>query len=174
MIKGRVGEGESKSHYKIIDKVDRNCITLDTGVSFRRTRASKSAPGFADIVLFPSLAPEGPASAGSVVWEEITRIRRALGVLLRQLQQRGASISTSTRRLNGPQQTHLRVQQIVRHDALGTCRSLRHRSVSHGLILKQHRVLASKKLSHILRAPKWSGEVVLSRYSKSTIKPERN
>lgn len=43
----------------------------------------KLCPGFDPV---PSQAPEGPADVGDIVGEEIARIRRALGVLLRQLQ----------------------------------------------------------------------------------------
>jgi hypothetical protein len=48
-------------------------------------------------------------------------------------------------------------------------RVLRERGMPHGLILNQHRVLASEKLGDILRVHQWGDGVDLSWYSRSAI-----
>jgi len=133
---------------------------LGGGGIIRCTSVSKSGPGPGRIALFPSHAPEGPASAGSIVGKEIAIIRSTLGILLRQLHKTPPSVPTDKKQ--SPQRTHLRIQQIVRHDGLSASRRLRHRGMPNGLILKQHRVFASKKLRDVLRASERGGEVELS------------
>ena len=89
----RRGAGDNGPRNEIINKVNRKRLEQRNKPFRFITRASGFALEFACTVeskfdRFPSLAPEGPAAAGDsgIVREEIARIRRTLGVLLRQLQ----------------------------------------------------------------------------------------
>ena len=69
-------------HYKIVDKNKQKLALGAEGIILLH-QCVKSIPWFGCTALFPSLEPEGPAGARSTIWEEIARIRRALGILLR-------------------------------------------------------------------------------------------